>query len=91
MDSPMGGLVLFVEKFLGTSKDVFLLCENWAATRKSLADRPADLLPRESRVLFYREEVYHVLTGKDTNVDAIECTIRESTSHWATGVLLLMR
>jgi hypothetical protein len=78
---PIGGLVAFVENYLRSSSDAVAICENWAATPKDLAD-----WPRESRVAFFAEEVYHVLTSAETTFDAIETAIRESTHHWATGV-----
>lgn len=85
MDSPRWGLVEFVDKHLLTSDQAVVLCENWAATRKDVSD-----WPRESRLLLYHDEVYHVLTKKDaSSADSIECALRESEHHWATGVCSL--
>lgn len=84
--APIGGLIAIVQEHLRTSQDAIVLCENWIATRTSLAKRQAKWGPLESRVLLYGEEVYHILTSADVDYDQIECTIRESRRHWATGV-----
>jgi hypothetical protein len=81
-DSPIWGLIDFVDKWLYTSKDAVVLCENWVV-------RPEHLIqhPRESRVSCYGDEVYHVLCSADAgNHDSIECMIRESEHYFATGV-----
>jgi hypothetical protein len=87
MDSPRWGLIPFVDKFLLKSKDAVVLCENWAATRKGVTDAH---FPRESRFLLFNDEVYHILTSENAGrPESIECTIRESEHHWATGVCSL--
>ncbi|MGA2035489.1 MAG: hypothetical protein ABSG68_24840 [Thermoguttaceae bacterium] len=87
MDSPRWGLVPFVDKHLLKSREAVVLCENWAATREAVAHSP-----RESTVLLYGDEVYHVLTGEDAaSPDAIECALRESEHHWATGLCSFCR
>jgi len=82
-DCPIGGLVHFVQEFLRTSKDAVVLCENWADTR---TDYLTNWRPRESHVLFFGEEVYHILTSANDTWEAIETAIRESTGQWATSV-----
>lgn len=85
MDGPMWGLIPFLDKYLLKSKEAIVLCENWAATRKAVVD-----FPRESQILLFGDEVYHILTSENAgSPDSIECTIRESEHHWATGVCSL--
>jgi hypothetical protein len=84
-DCPIGGLIILLEKYLRSSRESVVLCENWIATREDLTV----WRPRESRILLYGEEVYHVLTSEDASFEAIETTIRESEHHWATGVCCL--
>ena len=84
-DCPIGGLIILLEKYLRSCREAVVLCENWIATREGLAVSH----PRESRILLYGEEVYHVLTSEDASFEAIETTIRESEHHWATGVCCL--
>lgn len=79
MDCPIGGLILFVGNYLRTSEEAVVLCQNYCSLRARAA-------PRESRVVSYGEETYHLLTRTDANVESIECAIRESSSHWVTGV-----
>ena len=82
MDCPRWGLIPFVDEYLLKSKEAIVLCENWAATRKAVA-----VWPRESRLLLFGDEVYHVLTSENAaRPESIECAIRESQHHWATGV-----
>lgn len=81
-DSPIWGLIEFVDRWLSGSTDRVTVCENCFLSRKVLIDSP-----RESRTSCYGEEVYHILTNQDaSNQDAIECALRESEHHWATGV-----
>lgn len=81
-DFPIWGLIEFLEKWLYSSKNAVVVCENLAARRKHLASSP-----RESRTVCYGDEVYHILTSADAaSRDAIECALRESEHHWATGV-----
>ena len=82
-DCPRWGLIHFVNDYLHASKQAIVLCENWMDTPTEYATQ---WRPRESRVVFYQEDVYHVLTSEDTDLDLIECTIRESEKHWATSV-----
>lgn len=82
-DSPIGGLICFLREFLRSSKEAVVLCENWGDSRTEYL---ANWRPRESRVVYHAEDVYHVLTSKDDDDDSIECVIRESRDHWATGV-----
>jgi len=60
-DSPRWGLMAFVDEYLGSSKKAVVLCENWALTREHVTR-----VPRESRLLLYNDEVYHVLTSHDS-------------------------
>lgn len=85
MDCPRWGLVPFVDKYLLKSREAIVLCENWAATRTSVTD-----FPRESRLLLFGDEVYHILSSENAaRPESIECAIRESEHHWATGVCSL--
>ena len=82
MDAPQWGLISFVDKYLFQTKDPVVLCEDIFATRKSVTKSP-----RESRMLFFKDEVYHVLTSEDAaKPETIECSLRESRDHWAVGV-----
>ena len=54
--------------FSRASMILFVLCDNWIDTR---TDYLGNWRPRESRVVFYEEDVYHVLTRKDDNYDSI--------------------
>jgi hypothetical protein len=82
MDCPRWGLVPLLDKYLLKAKQALVLCENWAATRKAVAE-----WPRQPRVLLYGDEVYHVLTSDNGgSPESIECAIRESEHQWATGV-----
>jgi hypothetical protein len=84
-DSPRWGLIAFLGKWLKSATDAVTVCENVFATRKHL-----HCAPKESRIACYGEEVYHILNHKDAdNEAAIECALRESTHHWATGVCAL--
>ena len=82
-DSPIGGLILFIQNFLRATKNSMVLCDNWIDTRTKYL---TDWRPRESRTVFCGEDVYHILISGDDNYDAIECAIRESTHHWGMGV-----
>jgi hypothetical protein len=82
-DCPIGGLVGFVKEYFRRSKDATVVCENWADTRKAYLK---NWRPRESRVAFFLDEVYHILLSADASFNAIETAIRESTNQWATGV-----
>ena len=86
IDSAIGGLVPFIQEHLHASKDAAVVCENPFTTRKDLVERSPELLPWESRVQFYGEEVYHIVTSENTDFDSIESAVRESSHHWATGV-----
>ena len=70
-DFPRWGLIHFINDFLHTSKDAVVICENWIDTQRKYS---TEWRPRESRVLFYQEDVYHVLTSMDTDPNLIECT-----------------
>lgn len=82
-DCPIGGLVAFVEDYLRHTEHGVTICENWALTRNEYL---ASLVLHESRVAFFGDEVYHILTNVDTTFEAIETAVRESSHHWATGV-----
>jgi hypothetical protein len=81
-DYPISGLIEIVDKWLTTHHDGVVVCENWAARCEHLSRHP-----RESRACCFGDEVYHLLTtcnaGKEHD---IECALRESEHHWATGV-----
>lgn len=85
-DSPRWGLVDFVDRWLHASSDAVVLCENWLATReRALKSTAAGLW--ESRLLYFQDEVYHMLTSNDAGqAAAIESALRESQPHWGTGV-----
>ena len=83
MDSPLGGLALFLEHHLHSSKDAIVLCENLYDTRQKYI---ANWRPRESRVIFFGEEIYHIVTDGNANFRSIETAIRESMDRWSTGV-----
>ena len=81
-DSPRWGLIAFVDQHLGSSKRAVVLCENWAATGNAV-----EASPRESRLLMFNDEVYHVLSNEDHGrPESIERALRESEHHWAVGV-----
>jgi hypothetical protein len=86
-DSPRWGLVECLDTWLRTSSDAIVLCENGLETREQATRGVADG-SWESRILcFGANEVYHVLTKNDRgNGAAIEATLRESQSYWATGI-----
>jgi len=82
MDTARWGLVTFVDKHLCKSKEAVVLCENVFAERKDVPN-----YTKESRMLFFNEEVYHVVTYENAYMpDSIEQTIRESEHQWAVGV-----
>lgn len=82
MDSSIQGLILFVGNHLQESKDAIVLCENPFARSNDVANDH-----KESRLLFYEDEVYHILTKADAaNDDSIECALRESRHHWSVAV-----
>ncbi len=80
MDNTRWGLIPFIHKYLLKSKESVVLCENVADTREFAIKRQ-----RESRMLFFKEEVYHVLTHENAySPELIEFTIHESENHWGT-------
>ncbi|MDR3232442.1 MAG: hypothetical protein LBT46_02025 [Planctomycetaceae bacterium] len=82
MDSPLWGLISFVDKHLLKSNEAVVLCENLFADRKIVT-----VSPKESRLLFFKDEVYHILTKENAGrPESIECAIRESEYQWATSV-----
>jgi hypothetical protein len=83
MDCPLGGLALFLEDHLHSSKEAIVLCENSYDTRQ---EYNANWRPRESRVVFFGEEIYHIVTNSNANFQSIETAIRESMDGWSTGV-----
>jgi hypothetical protein len=90
-DSPVGGLVQFLENYLRSRDNAVLFCERWTGTRTRLVNWPPDWPPLESQHLYFREEVYTVLKGEAASWDSIEFTVREGNSHWATGVCSLCK
>ncbi|MBN2291141.1 MAG: hypothetical protein JXM70_01875 [Pirellulales bacterium] len=81
-DSPRWGLIEFADNWLNTSKDAFILCENWILKPKHL-----QVHQRESKTFCFGEEVYFFLKSEDAGrSEVIECALRESEQHWATGV-----
>lgn len=86
-DSPIFGLIEFIQTWLGTSCDAAVLCENWLATREEATRGVADGSWESRPLCFGANQVYHVLTNDDCgNGDAIEATLRESQYYWAVGV-----
>ncbi len=84
MDCATWGLVPFLDKYLLQSTDAVVLCENPYWDRESTMDME---YPHESKVLYFADEVYHVLRHEDAHsADLIEATIREATAHWGAGV-----
>ena len=82
-EGPLGGLFLFVETHLHSSSEAVVLCENLYDTRTNYL---ANWRPRESRVLFYGEEIYHVVTSNDCSFESVETAVRESSGRWAIVV-----
>lgn len=86
-DSPIFGLIEFIQTWLGTSRDAVVLCENWLATREEAKRGVADGSWESPVLCFGANQVYHVLTNDDRcNGDAIEAALRESQHHWSVGV-----
>jgi len=85
-DCPIGGLILFLEDFLRGSEHAVVLCENPTDTRTEYL---TNWRPRESRVVFFGEEVYHVVTRQEANFQSIETAIRESRGQWSISVCAL--
>lgn len=81
-DAPIWGLVEFIDRWLHSTENAAVLCENWILKPKHLQTHP-----RESKTLCFGTEIYHVLNSADAaHPDVIECAIRESEGQWATGV-----
>jgi hypothetical protein len=93
-DRPIDGLVSFLRDFLRLSDQGAVVIENWIAKRTdphmSLEARARPEVQAAclctSRVAFFGDEVYHVLTPVDTDPELIEDTIREPWHQWFTGV-----
>jgi hypothetical protein len=82
MDSTRWGLIPIIDKHLLKTKDPVVLCENVFLTPKTFARNPP-----ASRVLLYRDEVYHVLTRENgARPESTECAIREWEQTWGTAV-----
>jgi hypothetical protein len=82
-DRSIDGLIRFLNGYLQGNPDGIVLCENWMLSRHHLSTWTT----RESRVLVYGEEVYHVVTNRDVgNLDLIEAAVREPERQWLTGV-----
>jgi hypothetical protein len=82
---PLGGLSRILERWLNASCMSVVICENELNTKDALPRMP----PRESRLLTYGNELYHVLLSGDASFERIEYTIRESSHYWMTGVCSL--
>src|SRR5262245_4118656 len=71
-------LVAFVGKYSRTIKDALVLCENWGAERKHVANWPWP----PPRVAYYGDnEVYHILTPDITDPELIEAAVAPR-HHW---------
>ena len=83
--NPFDGLERLIRSWLLSSPHAVVLCENPFNMRDALVRKPR----QDSRLLLFGQELYHVLLSTDISHTAIECTIRESSHHWATAVCSL--
>ncbi len=82
---PFSGLERLIRGWLLSSPIAVILCENAFNMRDALPRMP----PRDSRLVFYNNEMYHVLLATDSGGEAIDSAVRESSHHWATAVCSL--
>lgn len=80
---PIAGMGQFIEKYLQNSEQSVVVCENWSASRSEIAEWP---YVNQSRMVYFGEQVYHILVHGDSDPDPIDSTIRESGGHWGIGV-----
>lgn len=81
-ERPIDRLVDFLETHLRSDLRAVVVCEDAIADRATIATWAT----RESKVTCFGDtEVYHVVASGAPKV-AIEAAVRESQSHWGTGV-----
>jgi hypothetical protein len=87
-DRPIDGLILFFEDFLRQSDLGVVVAPNWMERRNSprMSSESRETCLDASHVAYYGDEVYHVLTPKDTNRELIEDTIREPWHQWFVAI-----
>jgi hypothetical protein len=91
-DRAIDGLTLFLKEFLLLADRGAVVIANWIAKRtdphmspESRSQSPPTYLCT-SRLTFFGDEVHHVLTPEDTDLELIEDTISEPWHHWFVGV-----
>jgi hypothetical protein len=80
---PITGMVQFVDEYLRGDEHSVVVCENWSGRRSEMAKWP---YVNQSRMLYFGEQVYHLLKHGDTSLELIDDTISESKSHCGIGV-----
>ena len=79
---PLDLLADLVAKFLGSTPNSIFVWEDPAAVWSNLSPE----LVWESKFVWFREEVYHIVIGSDATLPLIEATIREAEHFWSIGV-----
>lgn len=81
-ERPTERLVAFVSEFLDKTENAIVICENWGAERRDIANW---IWPPPRVACLSDKDVYHILTKEMNNLEMIEATV-VPRHYWQTGI-----